>query len=100
MRRRLELCSAALALATSGLPAAPLLAQAPPSPDRPWSIPESATQRAAQLDQAPSNGTFPKNRSALVALIDLAERPNPQPRGAWEAARAAAAAEGIVESSY
>ena len=100
MRRRLELCSAALALATSGLPAAPLLAQAPPSPDRPWSIPESATQRAALLDQATSNGTVPKNRYDLVALIDLAERTNPQTRGAWEAARAAAAAEGIVESSY
>ena len=100
MRRRLELCSAALALATSGLPAAPLLAQAPPSPDHPWSIPESATQRAAQLDQATSNGTVPKKRYDLVALIDLAERTNPQTRGAWEAARAAAAAEGIVESSY
>lgn len=100
MRRRPELCSSLLALAATAVPAAPLLAQAPPTPDRPWSIPASATQRAAHLDETSSNSPLPKKRYDLVTLIDLAERTNPQTRGAWEAARAAAAAEGIVESSY
>ena len=100
MRPRPELCSALLALATAGLPAAPLLAQAPPTPDRPWSIPASATQRAAHLDATSGGSPVPNKRYDLVALIDLAERTNPQTRGAWETAREAAAAEGIVESSY
>ena len=39
-------------------------------------------------------------RYDLAALLDLAERNNPNTRAAWDAARAAAAGEGLVESAY
>ena len=39
-------------------------------------------------------------RYDLAALLDLAERTNPSTRAAWDAARGAAAAEGLVESAY
>jgi outer membrane protein len=73
--------------------------QAPPSPDRPWAIPESAIVRAAQARRSRSSGS--KKTYGLPELIDLAERTNPQTRSAaWETARAAAAAEGLVESQF
>jgi outer membrane protein len=72
-------------------------AEAPASPDRAWSIPQSAIDRAALL----SNGDpLVRKGLDLPALIDLAERTNPDTRVAWEMARQAAAAEGLVESSY
>ena len=75
-----------------------VLAQAPPSAERPWAIPESAFARAARLaDQATP---VPKEQYGLAELIDLAERANPETREAWETARAAAAAEGLVESQF
>jgi outer membrane protein len=85
-------------MATGLLFIRPVLAQAPPSPDRPWSIPESAIERAAQL--ADQTAPVPKKQYGLAELIDLAERTNPETRAAWEMARAAAAAEGLVESQY
>ena len=85
-------------MATGLLFMRPTLAQAPASPDRPWTIPESASTRAAQLGE--HRDPVPKKPYGLPELIDLAERTNPQTRGAWEAARAAAAAEGLVESQY
>ena len=90
--------STAFALAAGLLLIRPVLAQAPASPDRPWAIPESAITRAAQLEehQAP----VPQKHFGLAELIDLAERTNPRTRAAWETARAAAAAEGLVESQY
>jgi len=86
-----------LALATSLLGGA-LHAQAPSTPERPWPIPDSATQRAAALEIRP--GEWIQKSYDLPALIDLAQRTNPDTRAAWEAARAAAAAIGLVESSY
>ena len=94
----LERGSAAVVLATGLLLIRPLMAQAPPSPDRPWAIPDSASARAAQLGD--HREPVPKKPYGLAELIDLAERTNPQTRAAWEAARAAAAAEGLVESQY
>ena len=88
----------AIAVATGLLLMQPALAQAPASPDRPWPIPESATARAAQLGDHAT--TAPKKQYDLAELIDLAERTNPQTRAAWETARAAAAAEGLVESQF
>jgi outer membrane protein len=88
----------AIVLATGLLLAGPVLAQAPASPDRPWPIPESSSARAAQLGDHPD--PVPKKPYGLADLIDLAERTNPQTRAAWETARAAAAAEGLVESQY
>jgi outer membrane protein len=94
----LERGSAAAVLAMGLLLIGPVLAQAPPSPDRPWVIPESASARAAQLGD--HRDAVPAKPYGLAELIDLAERTNPQTRAAWEAARAAAAAEGLVESQY
>jgi outer membrane protein len=76
----------------------PVMAQAPPSPDRPWAIPESAIARAAQLGD--HREPVPQKHYGLAEVIDLAERTNPRTRGTWEEARAAAAAEGLVESQY
>ena len=88
----------AIAVAAGLLLIQPVRAQAPASPDRPWAIPESAFARAAQLgDHA---ATAPRKQYELPELIDLAERTNPQTRAAWEMARAAAAAEGLVESQF
>lgn len=89
-----KLAALAIALVATG----PVLAQAPASPERPWDIPESASERAAHS----GNRTEPVARKiyGLPELIDLAQRTNPQTRSAWEAARAAAAAEGLVESQY
>ena len=42
----------------------------------------------------------PQKRYELVELIDLAQRVNPETRVAWEEARQAAIAVGLVESEY
>jgi outer membrane protein len=73
-------------------------AQAPPRADTPWPIPARAGERALTARSVPS--FVSQQRYDLPALIDLAERNNPDTRAAWEAARAAAAAVGLVESSY
>lgn len=98
LQRMTVLEAVAIAVATSLLLTRPVLAQAPASPDRPWPIPAGAIDRAARLgDQATP---VPRKQYELAELIDLAERTNPQTRSAWEAARAAAAAEGLVESQF
>jgi TolC family type I secretion outer membrane protein len=97
-RRRTPAGAIAIAVATGLLLIHPALAQAPASPDRPWPIPESASARAAQLGDHAT--TVPKKQYDLPDLIDLAERTNPQTRAAWETARAAAAAQGLVESQF
>jgi len=73
-------------------------AQAPPDPSKPWLIPDSAIERAAALDEGRIEWT--QKPYDLPALIDLAQRTNPETRLAWEAARAAAAAVGLAESAY
>src|ERR1700744_1250232 len=97
-RRGTHRGATAIAVATGLLLIRPVLGQAPPSPDRPWAIPESASARAAQLGD--HQEPVPKKPYGLAELIDLAERTNPRTRAAWEEARAAAAAEGLVESQY
>ena len=97
-RHRTPSGAIAIAVATGLLLIHPALAQAPASPDRPWPIPESASARAAQLGDHAT--TVPKKQYDLPELIDLAERTNPQTRAAWETARAAAAAQGLVESQF
>lgn len=87
-----------IALGSLALPAI-CAGQAPPSPERPWDIPERAIQRATAL--APPPRTTPTGRPYdLVQLIDLAERTNPETRAAWEEARAAAAGIGLAEAAY
>jgi outer membrane protein len=73
-------------------------AQAPPTANHPWSIPDSAVNRAAALGDETS--AWMQKRYDLPGLIDLAQRTNPETRVAWEAARAAAAAVGLAESAY
>src|SRR5580704_6195934 len=75
-----------------------LRAQAPATAEQPWSIPDAAIARAGELGDERSDW-MPKPYD-LPMLIDLAQRTNPQTRAAWEEARAAAAAIGLVESSY
>lgn len=97
-RRCIERSSLNLALVV-GLMNAPLAApQAPPSPEQPWAIPEAASRRAAALGETVP--AVPHKQYDLVALVDLAERANPNTRAAWEVAREAAAAIGLAESAY
>jgi outer membrane protein len=86
-----------LALVTSLLARASH-AQAPPAPDQPWAIPDSVISRASSLPEEPT--LWVQKPYDLPALIDLGQRSNPETRAAWQAARAAAAAIGEVESSY
>ena len=65
-------------------------AQAPAVPEQPWSIPDSAVQRAAALGSEDS--PWVQKPYDLPALIDLAQRSNAETRVAWEAARAAPSA--------
>jgi outer membrane protein len=88
-------CLAALAMCLVG---SPLRAQAPAAPSRPWAIPDSAIQRAAALQSGATD--WVQKPYDLPALIDLAQRTNPETRVAWEAARAAAAQVGLAESAY
>jgi outer membrane protein len=94
--RRSDCLWSVLCAVTAALSSAQAAAQAPSTPDKPWPIPPYVA-RAAQFDV---RGLEARKRYGLVDLIDLAQRNNPQTRAAWEAAREAAAAEGLVESSY
>jgi outer membrane protein TolC len=76
----------------------------PPSPNRPWSPPdlesyekELANLRSGDLEAATID---PDKVYDLPALIDIAERTNPETRVAWERARQAASAVGLSESAY
>ncbi len=98
LRRCIERPSLRLAV-VAGLLSAPLaVAQAPPSADHPWPIPESASRRAAALGDTAR--PVPHKQYDLAALVDLAERTNPNTRAAWEVAREAAAGIGLAESAY
>ena len=96
-RQRIERSTVGLVLA-SGLSAHAAMAQAPPSPEHPWAIPESAIRRAAALGDA--GPPVPHKQYDLMALIDLAERENPKTREALEVAREAAAGIGLRKSAY
>ncbi|HME71208.1 MAG TPA: TolC family protein [Myxococcota bacterium] len=72
---------------------------APSSPDAPWTPPDLADYaRALQLPKSPALETG--RAYDLPALIDVAERANPKTHIAWERARQAALAAGLVESEY
>src|SRR5258708_4719582 len=98
LRQCMERSPVGLAFVAGILGAQLAVAQAPPSPGQPWAIPESAIRRAAAL----GDGGFsvPHKQYDLAALIDLAERENPNTREAWEVAREAAAGIGLAESAY
>jgi outer membrane protein len=94
LRQRIEHSTIGLAVIASLLGTHPAIAQAPPRPEQPWAIPESAIRRAEALGDA--GVSVPHKQYDLAALIDLAERENPKTREAWEAAREAAAAIGLA----
>src|SRR6202790_2410147 len=93
-----ERATIGLALIASLLIAHPAMAQAPPSAEQPWAIPESAVRRPKALGN--TGFSVPHKQYDLAALVDLAERENPKTREAWEAAREAAAGIGLAESAY
>jgi outer membrane protein len=97
-RPLLEVLVVGMALIAGLLCAHRALAQAPPSPEQPWAIPEAAINRAAALGNA--GFSVPHKQYGLAALVDLAERANPKTRQAWEVAREAAAGIGLAESAY
>jgi len=75
---------------------------APDSPDAPWTIPNDSAATRAHVDVAPDGRVDidPARVYSLAELIDIAQRSNPQTREAWERARQAALAVGLVESTY
>jgi outer membrane protein len=73
--------------------------QVAPTPSAPWSAPDLRGYTSL-LKSAEPSPIEPQNRYNLVELIDIAERVNPETRVAWEAARKAAIAVGLVESEY
>ena len=97
---------------------------APPSPDRPWLssgeaalAPTLASIATGELEPRPEHrdaeragegmpwlgdppAIEPERRYGLAELIDLAQRANPSTRVAWERAREAAIAIGLVEGAY
>ena len=73
--------------------------QVAPTPSAPWSAPDLRGYTSLFKSAEPSP-IEPQKRYNLVELIDIAERVNPETRVAWEAARKAAIAVGLVESEY
>jgi outer membrane protein len=87
---------------------------APATPEKPWIIPspaeavrqiEESNQRSGSRrpDEFEAGNTVAIERGHrydLAELIDLAQRLNPETHEAWERARQAAQAVGLVESSY
>src|SRR5580700_8307610 len=98
LRQCIERSTFGLAFTASVLSAHLAVAQAPPGPEQPWAIPESAIRRAEALGD--TKFSVPRKQYDLAALVDLAERENPTTREAWEAAREAAAGIGLAESAY
>lgn len=101
------------------------LDRAPPDPSKPWTPPSEsgavpppasaaaaasgAATPAAQFTVAPNPavaaltptpGIDPRKTYSLPELIDIAQRQNPATRIAWEQARQAALASGMVEATY
>ena len=97
LRQRVERSTLGLAFTAGVFGTCLAVAQAPPSPERPWAIPDSAINRAAALGN--TGFSVPQKQYDLAALVDLAERANPTTREAWEVAREAAAGIGLAESA-
>ena len=73
--------------------------QVAPTPSTYWRSPNLGDYtRILKSTEAPL--IDPSKRYELPELIDLAQRTNPETRVAWEAARRAALAVGLVESEY
>jgi outer membrane protein len=75
------------------------LSLAPETPTRPWKLPTTTLSADATVERSDSL-VDPTKAYDLPALIDLAQRINPETREAWERARQAALAVGLIESAY
>jgi outer membrane protein len=73
--------------------------QVAPTPSTYWRTPD-LRDYARVLKSTDAPLIDPNKRYELPELIDLAQRVNPETRVAWEAARRAALAVGLVESEY
>jgi outer membrane protein TolC len=73
--------------------------QVAPTPSTYWNAPDLRGYTSLFKSAEPSPIDQQK-RYSLVELIDIAQRVNPETRVAWEAARQAAIAVGLVESEY
>ena len=73
--------------------------QVSPAPSVPWQTPDLGAYATVLKNVEPSP-IDPQKRYELAELVDLAERLNPETRVAWERARQAAIAVGLVESEY
>jgi outer membrane protein TolC len=70
-----------------------------PEPSVPWRAPDLLAYTKT-LKTAEPNPIDPQKLYELTELIDLAQRLNPETRVAWERARQAAIAVGLVQSEY
>jgi len=70
-----------------------------PAASVPWRVPDLAAYTNA-LRAAEATPIDPQKRYDLTELVDLAEQLNPETRVAWEQARQAAIAVGLVQSEY
>src|SRR5262249_12016226 len=93
-------CSAEQAFAQSAndLPER-LRRQVAPAPTAPWRAPDLRGYASALKPSEPAP-IDPARQYDLPALIDVAQRVNPETRVTWERARQAAIAVGLVESAY
>ena len=114
--QRLHTCVrlALLALLSPTVSAFDAFQLAPATPEKPWPLPSPAEIAARAsvivpgplrrpsdaIEQAESVPVERGRHYSLAELIDLAQRINPETREAWEQARQAALAVGLVESSY
>jgi outer membrane protein len=73
--------------------------QVAPGPSAPWRAPDLRGYSSA-LKPAEQPLIDPARKYDLPELIDVAQRVNPETRIAWERARSAAIAVGLVESEY
>jgi outer membrane protein len=73
--------------------------QVAPTPSTYWRSPD-LREYTRMLKPTETPPIDPNKRYDLPELIDLAQRVNPETRVAWEAARRAALAVGLVESEY
>jgi outer membrane protein TolC len=73
--------------------------KAPDSSERPW-LPPDLGGFAQPLQARDEPQAEAQKDYGLADLIDLAERVNPETKAAWEHARQAAAAVGLVQSEY
>ena len=80
-------------------PLAAAAQQAPPSPDKAWSVAPSPDMRSGELLPTARPSLDPAHTYSLAELVDLAEKNNPETRVLWERAKEKAAAAGIARSA-